>query len=204
MEVSACRNCACFHCGHTAICHGCSSLSSIQYGSDFYIFRISIRWHRLHVIRVLPFTTASYSLARSESCAAQGAGPGRESRGEGARRDLRYVSAGGGSRGAAVACRSFAELSTVNSAKLPDALHAPMQLQEPHSLVEYRSPRDAEVWCDEARQAAHGFAKRVSLYICPGLQWRPTEHQLGPGVRLESGCVFQLWVLCLDPGASEL
>ena len=127
---------------------------------------ISIRWHRLHVIRVLPFTTASYSLARSESCAAQGAGPGRESRGEGARRDLRYVSAGGRSRGAAVACRSFAELSTVNSAKLPDALHASMQLQEPHSLVEYRSPRDAEVWCDEARQAAHGFAKRgVAVHL---------------------------------------
>ncbi|CAE7682941.1 unnamed protein product [Symbiodinium sp. CCMP2456] len=34
---------------------------------------------------------------------------------------------------------------------------------EPRSLVEYRSPRDAEVWCDEARQVFSGGRQSISL-----------------------------------------
>ncbi|CAE7393308.1 unnamed protein product [Symbiodinium microadriaticum] len=34
---------------------------------------------------------------------------------------------------------------------------------EPRSLVEYRSPRDAEVWCDEARQVFNGGRQSISL-----------------------------------------
>eukprot|EP00439_Symbiodinium_sp_Y106_P073952 s955_g14.t1 len=49
---------------------------------------------------------------------------------------------------------------------------------EPHSLVEYRSPRDAEVWCDEARQVFSGGRQSISL---------APEFDLSPDVSSSSG-----------------